>query len=157
STFNCGTCGNTCHNGATCQAGVCACPDGRLQCNEFCQDISSDPANCGACNNACTPGDVCVNGHCQQDCAPGFTNCNGYGWALQPAGGKSAACGPTCANSVVSGRGNCPCPDSRATLCAGECVDLATDPAHCGDCMTACKAARICQRGQCVVNCAPGF
>jgi hypothetical protein len=36
------------------------------------------------------------------------------------------------------------------TSCEGGCVDATTDPAHCGDCMTQCKADEICTAGACV-------
>jgi hypothetical protein len=40
-------------------------------------------------------------------------------------------------------------------LCAGTCVDPASDAAHCGSCGTACDARATCQRGAC--DCAPGL
>jgi hypothetical protein len=43
---------------------------------------------------------------------------------------------------------------SRAqTLCAGECIDVSSDPAHCGACATACAAAEVCAGGACDAEC----
>lgn len=40
-------------------------------------------------------------------------------------------------------------------LCAGQCVDPASDAANCGACGTTCDARATCQRGAC--DCAPGL
>ncbi len=52
------------------------------------------------------------------------------------------------------------CPPSQ-TSCGGTCVDLQTNPAHCGQCELNCAtayphSANICQQGVCI-GCAPGF
>lgn len=52
--------------------------------------------------------------------------------------------------------GGCQCPDEAATVCGsspGACVDLFSDPDHCGTCPNACAAGQICNTGTC---CAPG-
>ena len=36
------------------------------------------------------------------------------------------------------------------TLCSGACVDLDTDPRHCGDCGNACDPKQSCEGGKCV-------
>jgi hypothetical protein len=40
--------------------------------------------------------------------------------------------------------------DGGSTLCGAECVDVASDDAHCGGCGMACPAAHACQTGRCV-------
>ncbi len=40
------------------------------------------------------------------------------------------------------------CPPGRAD-CGGACVNLATDPAHCGACQVACPAGTACSNGSC--------
>ena len=40
------------------------------------------------------------------------------------------------------------CPPGRAD-CGGACVNLATDPAHCGACQVACPAGSACSNGSC--------
>jgi len=44
--------------------------------------------------------------------------------------------------------------------CGGGCVDLASDPSHCGSCGTICPAAQTCSLGRCVcttASCMTGF
>ncbi len=45
------------------------------------------------------------------------------------------------------------CPEEQ-TECDGTCVDLQSDPTHCGDCFLSCPAGRTCSAGTCV--CAEG-
>jgi hypothetical protein len=40
--------------------------------------------------------------------------------------------------------------------CAGVCVDPTSDPAHCGDCVTACTAGEVCNEGRCASSCSAG-
>ncbi|HEY1088719.1 MAG TPA: hypothetical protein VGE37_13540, partial [Archangium sp.] len=42
------------------------------------------------------------------------------------------------------------------TTCAGRCVDLATEEAHCGACGRACGAGSVCQNGSCSTACPGG-
>lgn len=49
-----------------------------------------------------------------------------------------------------------------AATCGGSCVDLQSDPNHCGDCDRACTTSRAnsigaCVTGSCVVRCAEGY
>ena len=37
--------------------------------------------------------------------------------------------------------------------CSGVCVDLASDPKHCGQCSTQCPANNVCDQGACVLSC----
>ena len=37
------------------------------------------------------------------------------------------------------------------------CVDLASDPLHCGDCATVCAANEVCDAGQCELACGEGL
>src|SRR5690606_27757397 len=41
-------------------------------------------------------------------------------------------------------------------LCSGSCVDLVSDPAHCGACGNACDASLVCSSSTCTDTCAPG-
>lgn len=74
---NCGSCGNRCSGGKTCQNGQCRCPSGQTDCGGTCVNTSTDPRHCGSCNNACRGWDGfgddywnCSNGFCQPDCDP---------------------------------------------------------------------------------------
>ena len=52
-----------------------------------------------------------------------------------------------------------PCPHASLSLCAGRCVEVATDPEHCGACGHACGGAEgpVCAGGECVERCADGL
>ena len=39
------------------------------------------------------------------------------------------------------------------TKCAGICVDLASDPAHCGTCQNACPSNQVCSNARCGKSC----
>ncbi len=43
-----------------------------------------------------------------------------------------------------------------AALCSGRCVNLASEPAHCGACGNACAAGAPCADGRCQMPCAAG-
>jgi len=48
------------------------------------------------------------------------------------------------------------CPDPGQTLCGvDECVDLQTDPGHCGDCDLACDPGQTCVGGHCLSGLLP--
>ena len=72
-TDHCGTCGNACATGGTCNAGRCVCPVGLIPCDGACVDLSSDPAHCGVCGDACLEGGRCSDGQCA--CLAGATVC----------------------------------------------------------------------------------
>src|SRR5262249_2097250 len=59
---NCGTCGNACGAGQTCQAGNCMCSAGLLACGGSC--VSADATHCGGCTNVCPSGQVCSSSTC---------------------------------------------------------------------------------------------
>jgi hypothetical protein len=70
----------------------------------------------------------------------GFTAHGGSGMA---GGSERAGAG---------GVGGLGCAEDR---CGGECVDLATDPQHCGECGYACTASEVCSAGSCRCQGAP--
>lgn len=69
---NCGTCGNACPPGVTCNNGVCGCQPGQTLCNGRCTDLRTNPSNCGACGNACAAGQICEFGVCVPSNCPVF-------------------------------------------------------------------------------------
>jgi stigma-specific protein Stig1 len=40
------------------------------------------------------------------------------------------------------------------TICGGECVDLHSDPDHCGACDSVCPSAEVCLHSECATSCA---
>ncbi len=40
--------------------------------------------------------------------------------------------------------------------CGGACVDVRSDPTHCGSCDTTCAEGRVCSQSQCALYCAGG-
>ncbi len=70
-------------------------------------------------------------------CANGVTTLNPHGSSGAGAGGGSAPvieCG-------------------KEKLCGKVCVDVQSDPQHCGDCGAACGAGKACTAGKCTLNC----
>src|SRR5262245_55342019 len=46
--------------------------------------------------------------------------------------------------------------DASCTTCGTECVDLNTDPRHCGGCATKCDPGSTCVAAKCAVACPTG-
>jgi Regulator of Chromosome Condensation (RCC1) repeat protein len=125
-------------------------------CGATCTDTSSDPRNCGACNHDCTAlmhigtvdGVTCAAGRCvvpPTSCASGYAHCTANADdGCETDVGTAAHCG-SCAkqcstNVPFCAAGQCvtSCPAATPTPCGSACVNLDTDPAHCGDCTKAC-------------------
>jgi hypothetical protein len=183
---NCGACGSVCESGLVpveCRGGVCEranCPEGVTFCGavDGCRDLATDAAHCGACGNACATGESCVSGACQATqpqtgtCEQGLTDCSGtcVNTATDPA--NCGSCGFACPAGNECSDGACiapvappadNCVPQGLTACAGFCVDLNVDAAHCGACGAACAAGESCAGGICqaaaaaqAVTCAAG-
>ena len=136
---NCGSCGNTCPSGQTCQNSGCilpgtatpvvstsapvtlvsdiSCSGRQTLCGNSCVDLFTDKKNCGVCGRTCGSQEICV----------------------------SARCGPACTKSGTS-------------LCGDTCVDLDTDMNNCGACGTECKTflpnakGALCTGGKCMIS-----
>lgn len=63
-TAHCGTCGNACPAGGSCNAGTCACPAEQTQCGSACVSLGTT-ANCTTCGDVCATGASCATGSCQ--------------------------------------------------------------------------------------------
>jgi uncharacterized repeat protein (TIGR01451 family) len=145
------------------------------------QDLQNDVESCGACGTVCTVQNgtpACVAGSCLVlSCAPTHADCDGLyatgceyarsGFADDEAncGGCGQLCDPLNATGLCSGGscgiGSC---DSGWSDCNGvpgdgcEYADAGfqTDPAHCGDCATACNpATETCESGSCKPSTCP--
>lgn len=122
-----------------------ACGVGEVLCGGACVDLASDAAHCGACGNACEAGFACTAGDCV--CPPGSPVCAGIG---NPNDCGGVECGPT--EWCIGGR--CECGPGFTEL-DGACVDLASDPDHCGAPGNECERG-VCARGECVDGCPMG-
>jgi hypothetical protein len=151
---NCGTCGNTCGTGQSCQSGACtpvcasgdvcvaglcssaSCPTGTAACGgsagtAFCDDLASDPNNCGACGMQCPGGETCVQGVCATTVSCGVSSGTGCGGAPLADGGVDCS--------------SC----DGATACGSQCVFMQTDTNNCGACGTQCAVGQTCSAGVC--------
>jgi hypothetical protein len=77
-TFNCGSCGNKCSSGQSCQNGKCGLyasvmtldpkqmctSSGKSWCIGSCADLKTDASNCGSCGVKCSSGETCSQGKC---------------------------------------------------------------------------------------------
>src|SRR5687767_4649194 len=59
----------------------------------------------------------------------------------------------TTSDAIVTTDSPSGCPATELRSCEGRCVDLTSDPLHCGACGNACGAFQTCNAGRC----APGF
>lgn len=153
---NCGTCGNACAPGETCEMGDCTpegCAAGLTDCDGNCVNLDTDPDHCGSCDNVCGTDEVCNGGTCSADCYGGLTNCSGScvdtatdedhcGRCDSPCSTGEECVGGTCTTSTT-------CEDGLEN-CSGECVDLMTDAANCGECGFGCAEDQMCVEGDCV-------
>jgi hypothetical protein len=147
--LHCGKCGNACKPGQVCSAGICSaeCAGGLVQCCGKCIDPTADPVHCGGCDPSCPEATAGAGGS---------------------GGGTTDA--PACPNGHVECAGTtplcsaCSCvSDNQCTMvelksvCGGACVDLQTDPKHCGKCDQSCGPGQKCSAGICISGeCPPG-
>jgi len=110
-------------------AGACSTePQGPPGANGTGAAGSGCPAGYVMCSTGCVVNDVYNCGMCGNVCAAGQT-CDGI----------TCQCQPPLVN------------------CAGQCVDLQSDPVNCGFCGNPCQAGLVCSLAQCSATCAPGL
>lgn len=173
---HCGACNQTCSSGQTCIQGKCQflCPPAQRLCGSECVNIQVNPLHCGGCDKKCGTNERCDNSTCQlcpstaPACGPiGQQNCCSLSCCnnacIDPTtnpnhcGGCNNACknGEYCNNSQCK---RCPpqlascgksCCDS-ASCCNNACVDILSDPQHCGACNLKCNSGQTCCAGTCV-------
>ncbi len=138
----------------------------------YCTDVSSDVDNCGACDHVCDLPNVdlhdCVASACTiVSCDPNFDDCdadaqNGCEAALLSDRNNYGTCDTACGADEICEAGSCVgCPVGEE-VCGNACVNIQTDPAHCGGCGQACDLTNVdqhgCVAGTCtVVTCDGGF
>jgi uncharacterized protein (TIGR03382 family) len=172
---HCGSCNQPCQAGQVCQNGMCVsgCTPPLVDCGGSCVDTQTDLAHCGGCDQPCArehAAESCVNGVCTLGtCDAGFGNCdqnatNGCEQTLntlQHCGLCNQACTPT------HGTGNCDSGTCVVVSCEAGYEDcnhqaadgcealLASDPANCGACGTACSfdhATAKCENSACAID-----
>ncbi len=148
----------------TCGSGECTCDDGCDACGGTCIPMASygtDAKNCGYCGNACALEGAAIH-TCNQGtccavvCATGRKDCNkdctdGCEWEVNPEScdGIDNDCNgltdesplSDCGGAKVCVTGKCQCDPTIENLaqCGSDaCVDLGSDPDHCGICGNDC-------------------
>lgn len=122
--WNCLHCNNECTSGESCTADGCTdetCSQFRCQ-DGSCPDFATDVTHCGNCTTSCYDN---APDNSVPRCVGGrcdYTQCR---WPYV-----------TCGNPTGAGSSNCE-------------TNLLTDPAHCGDCSTACAPGQVCTNGVC--------
>jgi hypothetical protein len=66
------------------------------------------------------------------------------------AGGGNAGGGGAAGDASAGGSSDC---GAGQELCSGECVELASDPKHCGSCREKCDSGELCSNGRCREGC----
>ncbi len=174
---NCGQCGGPTDGGACpfCQKGVCQsqCASPSAVCGDLCVDLTADQDNCGSCGNKCR-GDapLCDHSKCVASCGSetacngactDFTNdpqnCGGCHTSLDDpfkcaspantATGVAACVDGTC--KIACNLGLTYCTETLKTATVPVCVDLTTNPNHCGSCTVTCPSGALetCVAGKC--------
>lgn len=163
---HCGACNRQCSTSTratpTCMASACG-----FRCNAGYGDCDRSPANdcetdtltnvnhCGGCNNRCTFANgtpSCMNGNCAGTCAADYSDCNdlaldGCETHVTDDPFNCGGCGQRCATNALCQNRQCVCPTGQ-TLCNGVCVDVNSNPSHCGRCNNFCFSG-TCLGGMC--------
>ncbi|HTV23775.1 MAG TPA: hypothetical protein VMG12_34025 [Polyangiaceae bacterium] len=142
--LHCGACDATLDDGELCSRGKPIDADdgcgSRRLCARGCVDTDSSPFHCGACGVRCDRGARCTMGRCA--CPAGLRDCG-------------SECSECCSDD------DCPmeksCSDGACVLvcsaplvaCMDRCVDLQTEPKHCGRCGNDCGPMGTCVDATC--------
>ncbi|MBW2454707.1 MAG: hypothetical protein JRI68_09355 [Deltaproteobacteria bacterium] len=167
--LNCGECGAVCPEGEVCSQGDCAAncdPESGVPtlCDGGCVNLATDLLNCGQCGNGCTPAQLCSVGACASECTDGLTQCCGTCVDINsdPTHCGQILCADCDADPLCEGVtpvcSEGACADECAaglTDCAGACVDLNEDGAHCGGCGNVCGGGVVCAAGACSTSGCP--
>jgi hypothetical protein len=184
---HCGACGRTCalpNASESCATGTCevvACERSFRNCDSIaangCEtDVNFSTAHCGRCGEPCPPDPPrghysCSAGRCVLECDPGFGNCDSNGengceadlTSPETCGRCSVRCEgstPFCVSDASGARCDMAC-EPTAARCGSSCVDVTSDPSHCGDCMTICperpQATAVCRERACAIACGDRF
>lgn len=163
---HCGACSSPCRydNGvARCEGGQCVaagCFPGFADCSELggCETYLDTFDNCARCGDSCSADRAaghCEAGQCVVECHAGFESCDASSRDCETSintASDCGACGQACSGQrpLCSG-GTCvaECAGPQLSECSGACVNLTSDPAHCGACDAACQTFQACVEGSC--------
>lgn len=177
--------GEVCLEGS-CAEVTDGCPTGKEQCHGECVDLQSDVRYCGDCSVSCAEYEVCRAGKCEMDCGT-KTSCDGQCVDLTSDAAHCGGCGQVCANNMYCSGSRCvcgasgydcdgdasngcessePCVGETVTksceefgmvACDGLCIDIESNPQHCGGCGKACVEGEICHKDECIGSSDPRF
>lgn len=138
------------------------CKDGYVACDGRCVRVDDDPMNCGACGNVCSAAQVCRAGVCAGSMMEGGDTDSGDLDAGGGTGGGGMGGGGTGGDGGTGGivfppDASFPGCGIGEIECSGACVTPDEDPAHCGDCDTACAVDQFCVDGMCLDACSDPF
>jgi len=139
--------GDRCCDGGRRKGGECRCLGRKMRCGDRCV---SDRACCTDGRPGCPDGRRCRRGRCVAGDAGCTPDCDGKACGPDGCGGT---CGPGCAagETCDSDRRCVACPPEQTGCGFGYgCVDVETDPMHCGTCGRSCRYAERCVGGECV-------
>jgi len=137
------------------------CKDQEFCCGGVCMSyFNFDESHCGACNKPCKAGETCVLGNCHP--AADVTGCKSpYGgcpYNESCCNGKceintfnDGFCAAVCGNACPAGKGCCGY-SSAWSPTTDTCVDVLSNPQHCGACLHACALNQTCTSGECVAG-----
>jgi len=163
---NCGGCGVACAASETCAFGHCAAAvvDSGVRPDAGHFDAGGDTGAAGMCRPVCSASQRCCGTTCVSAIGiasgdgrsdPSFMNC-GFGCTTMCDANTASRCGLPA--GATSGTPQCLCGDVMA--CAGAsiceltagvygCVDMQTDPHHCGSMTNVCTPGEACMAGMC--------
>ncbi len=148
------------------------CKPGFVLCDGLCVDLARDAEHCGSCGHSCG-GAACKASKCSGEPAGDAGPADGGkdGSAMPMGSDAGADGGSLYPPSVGKGGSGTPFlpdggvhfPDPKVssgcgvglTSCSGDCVDIASDPAHCGECGVGCPTGQFCALGTCTDVCNP--
>jgi len=131
------------------------CGNGIVEGSEECDDGNDiDGDGCDSdCKFSCHNDNECNDGNdCTDDYCIEGSNGKLCIYTNMPEGTECDDGDPCNINDECDGMGNCVGTPTGLTNCGGECVDLSSDPEHCGDCFTSCLFDEDCINGTCVVH-----
>jgi hypothetical protein len=146
-TQRCGACDISCLPGQTCEwdeaqgRARCVCPTGTRLCNGTCVS-ETDPSHCGQCFFSCGASFACAM---TLVTLPDGTTTTAPGCVFQ---GSPTACGPSLQDCTTFGAYGACVYDTG--LNHSTCVNLLTNPSHCGVQGFACAPGEACVGGTCL-------